>query len=138
MTRHIYNKETGESICQINYDNHIFIGKAFCHPEDEDVKSAITGPTIAEARAELKKFKHIRNETIIQLKALNHLWIGINNSKKVNIKDYSYRRLQSEVQRLKNQLTTANNEIADLKQFLKAYIAKKEAAAQKYRLDKNK
>lgn len=138
MTRHIYNKETGESICQINYENYIFIGKAFCHPEDEDVKSAITGPTIAEARAELKKFKHIRNETIIQLKALNHLWIGINNSKKVNIKDYSYRRLQSEVQRLKNQLTTANNEIADLKQFLKAYIAKKEAAAQKYRLDKNK
>lgn len=138
MTRHIYNKETGEAICQINYENHIFIGKAYCHPDDEDVKSAITGPTIAEARAELKKFKYIRNQTATQLKVLNHLWIGVNNSKKVNIKDYTYRRLQSEVQRLKNQLAAANNEIVDLKRFLKAYIAKKEAAAQKYRLDKNK
>ena len=109
-----YNYINGSAIYVIKYNNQEFEGKAVCHPEDRDFESARVGLTIAEARANIKVLRYIREcELKPQLKILNHLYANIKTSKYYNPTSYEAKMLRNQIRALEKELTTLNNEIAD-------------------------
>ena len=70
-----YKYGEGSAVCIIKYNGYDFVGRADCHPDDEDFESERVGLTIAESRANIKVLRHIRNcEIKPQLKILKHLF----------------------------------------------------------------
>lgn len=125
--KYTWNPETGEASCIICYNDLEFVGTAYCHPEDGDMKSKLTGQTIAEIRAMLAYLRHIRdNELRPQLKSLNQLYYSMNRSKNYNKKSYESYMLYRQIRILQNDLDTIKIEIANLRKGLKEYIEQKE------------
>ena len=84
-----YGYINGSAVCIIIYNGYRFVGEATCHPDDLDFESERVGLTIAEARANLKVLRHMRDcEIKPQLKILNHLFSNIQSSTHFN--NYSY------------------------------------------------
>ena len=134
-----WQPEEGLAICKVYYNNIEFKGTASCHPDDMDMCSKMTGQTIAELRAEIKKLQHIRdNELRPQLKVLNQLYYAMNRSKEYNKKSYESKMLYRRIQFIKNQLTAVKEEINNRKQELKEYIDQKDEFYKKLRANRNK
>lgn len=115
------------AICKVYYNNIEFKGTAFCHPDDIDMCSKITGQTIAELRAEIKKLQHIRdNELRPQLKILNQLYYAMNRSKKYNKKSYESKMLYRAIKNITNELDIVKEILDDERKFLKEYIELKD------------
>lgn len=132
-----YDYNDGFAIYTIKYNNHVFTGRAVCHPEDRDFESARVGLTIAEARANIEVLRYIREcELKPQLKILNHLYANIKTSKYYNPTSYETKMLRSQIRALKKELTILNNEIADEQKFIKDYISGKDKLYKRLR-DKN-
>ena len=51
----IYDKEKGQAIFKIIEDGRCYIGKSKVHPDDKEMASELTGLTIAEYRAKIKR-----------------------------------------------------------------------------------
>jgi hypothetical protein len=133
-----YNDEIGCSTCEIIYRNKRFQGNAFCHADDMDFKSERVGMSIAEARANIKLMRHIRdNEIVPALKTLKHLYENIKNSNKHNSKSHETKMLRRSIHKLEKDLAAINNDIADERKFIKDYIDGKEKLYQRLRA-KNK
>lgn len=134
-----YDAESGISICKIFYKNFMFLGDAYCHPDDVDMCSEITGLTIAENRATIKYLQHIRDcELWPAHRAMNHLLCGVQSSQYHNMISYETQCIKRELQRLEKEIATVNNDLAMLRKNLKLYIAEKENLYQKIRKDKSK
>lgn len=137
-----YNKEDKASTCILNYKGKLFVGFAICHTDDADMASEITGGFIAESRAYIKLYQHIRDHEIKpELKSLKQLFYSMNRSKKFNPKSYENIMLQRQIRLLENELATTKEMIVDAQQNLRAYFTNKEKAYQrirKYREAKNK
>ena len=69
-----YGYVDGSAVYIITYNGYRFMGEATCHPDDMDFERARVGLTIAEARANIKELRHMRDcEVKPQLIILNHL-----------------------------------------------------------------
>ena len=89
--------------------------------------SKITGQTIAELRAEIKKLQHIRdNELRPQLKILNQLYYAMNRSKKYNKKSYESKMLYRANKNITNELDIVKEILDEDRKFLKEYIELKD------------
>lgn len=122
-----YNYINGSAIYVIKYNNQEFEGKAVCHPEDRDFESARVGLTIAEARANIKVLRYIREcELKPQLKVLNHLLSNMKTSKYYNPISYEATMLRSQIRAIEKELAAINNEIADEQKFIKDYVSGKD------------
>lgn len=131
---YLWDEERGIATCILYYKNLEFKGVAFCHPEDKDMQSKLTGQTIAEWRAMRKYFRHMRdNELKPQLKALKQLYYAMNRSKQFNPKSYESKMLYSHIQNIKFDLNTINNNLAQLSQNLREYLKDKEDIYQSLR-----
>lgn len=118
-----WQPEEGLAICKVYYNNMEFKGTASCHPDDIDMCSKMTGQTIAELRAEIKKLQHIRdNELRPQLKALKQLYYAMNRSKKYNKKSYESKMLYRAIKNISNELDMIKEILDDDRKFLKEYI----------------
>lgn len=118
-----WQPEEGLAICKVYYNNIEFKGTAFCHPDDMDMCSKMTGQTIAELRAEIKKLQHIRdNELRPQLKVLNQLYYAMNRSKEYNKKSYESKMLYRAIKNISNELDMIKEILNDDRKFLKEYI----------------
>lgn len=110
----------------IYYNNKVFTGYAFSHPNDEDLANEKTGLTIAEMRAEIKLYKHIRDCEVIPaykcLKHLNHI-IGQGEHNK---KNRETRLLYREMIRLEKEIIVYTEEIKKINAKIKSYIEEKE------------
>lgn len=127
--KHKWNKETGMSICTIEYNGFKFYGYAQCAPEDEEFKSEMTGGNISTWRAELALMKHIKRcEIEPKIAALRHLYFTMAHSKKYNAKSYEARRLFNEYMNLLADLDEINAEIEDTKRTITTYIEAKDKA----------
>lgn len=51
----IYDKEKGQAIFKICEDGRCYVGKSKVHPDDKEMASELTGLTIAEYRAKIKR-----------------------------------------------------------------------------------
>lgn len=133
-----YDEETGSSYCVIPYDGRTFAGVAYCHPDDVDFKSERVGMSIAEARAQIDILRYIRDCKIKPaLKTLRMLYSDISNSKYHNPKSRETKMLQRRIHELEKELATTNNEIADIRKFVKDYIDGKEKLYQRLRAKSN-
>lgn len=118
-----YTYDHGDSLFVIYYNGHSFDGTAICHDEDKDFESERVGLTIAEARANIKVLRHMRDcEVKPQLKILNHLLSNMKTSKSYNPISYEAKMLRSQIRAIEKELATINNAIADEQKFIKDYI----------------
>lgn len=118
-----WQPEEGLAICKVYYNNIEFKGTASCHPDDIDMCSKMTGQTIAELRAEIKKLQHIRdNELRPQLKVLNQLYYAMNRSKEYNKKSYESKMLYRAIKNIANELDMIKEMLDNDRKFLKEYI----------------
>ena len=122
-----FYKETGVTICTLTDGKRFFYGEAMCHDDDMDMLSEKTGCQIALWRAEINYYKHIKKyELTPSLKALNHLYSVMKNSKNFNQKSYENKMLQRQIRQIENDLTVVNNLLTMKKQELKTYIEEKD------------
>ena len=122
-----YKYGEGSAVCIIKYNGYDFVGRADCHPDDEDFESERVGLTIAEARANIKVLVHMRDcELKPQLKILNHLYSNMRTSTHYNPISYEARMLRSQIRAVEKELATINNGIADERKFVQDYIAGKD------------
>ena len=118
-----YDKETGIAQCLIKYNGIYCDGKAHCHPDDMDFESERVGLTIAEARANIKVLRFMRDYEIKpQLKILTHLYSNMKTSTHFNPISYEAGMLRSQIRAIEKELATINNAIADEQKFIKDYI----------------
>ena len=118
-----YKYGEGSAVCIIKYNGYEFVGRADCHPDDEDFESERVGLTIAEARANIKVLRHMRDcEVKPQLKILNHLLSNMKTSKSYNPISYEAKMLRSQIRTIEKELATISNAIADEQKFIKDYI----------------
>ena len=85
--------------CEIDMkDDGVFVGTAFCHEDDMDMCSELTGQTIAYFRASIAYYKFLKNNRIKPgLKALNQAYYSMNRSKKFNPDAYETKLLLSQI-----------------------------------------
>lgn len=122
-----YSWDNGFATCIIKYKNISFYGRAFCHPQDDDMCSDLTGCYIAEQRATIKVLRHIRdNELKPQLQSLKQLYYAMNRSKKFNPKSYEAKSLFSHINNLKADIEAIEEEIKVTKRELKQYLDEKD------------
>jgi predicted nucleic acid-binding Zn-ribbon protein len=118
-----YNYADGFAVYIITYNGYRFVGEAVCHPDDIDFESERVGLTIAEARANIKVLRHMRDcEVKPQLKILNHLLSNMKTSKSYNPISYEAKMLRSQIRTIEKELATISNAIADEQKFIKDYI----------------
>ena len=122
-----YSYVNGSAVYVITYNGYRFVGEATCHPDDMDFASERVGLTIAEARANIKVLRHIRDcEIRPQLKVLNHLLSNMKTSKYYNPISYEATMLRSQIRAIEKELAAINNEIADEQKFIKDYVSGKD------------
>ena len=129
-----YDSVRGLATYTLFYKDLTFGGAAFCHPDDEDMKSQMIGLTIAESRATLNYLRHIRdNELQPQLASLKQLMYSMNHSKQYNRKSYEARMLYRHIQMYEEDLKNIKQEISRIKFFLWRYMHEKEELHQTLR-----
>lgn len=129
-----YGYVNGSAVYIINYNGYRFVGEATCHPDDKDFESERVGLTIAEARANIKVLRHIRDcEIKPQLKVLNHLYSNMKTSKSFNPISYEAKMVRSQIRAIEKELTTISNGIADEQKFIKDYINGKDEVYKRLR-----
>lgn len=133
-----YSYKDGRGLVTVRYKDLTFIGESTCHPDDLDFASENTGLTIAENRAYLEFLKHKKNNEIVpQLNILKRLYTNIQTSKYYNEKSHESRRIRSQIRALENDLAQVNQNINDIKNFIKEYIRIKDKIYRRLRV-KNK
>ena len=120
-------EESGLALCTItdSYDR-TYHAEAFCHSNDQDMKSEKTGCEIAFKRAKIKLYQAYKNEIEIKIKAIHDLYYSLNQSKSFNENSYESKMIQRQLRLLQFDLTTAKEIIATERKFLKEYIDSKE------------
>ena len=134
-----FSTETGIATFHIQDGNLVFEGQAKCHPDDMDMMSEYTGLAIAQIRATLKYYRHLRdNELVPQIKTIKQLYYAMNRSKKFNPKSYENIMLQRHLQNLENDLTVVKEIIATLTKQLSVFIQEKDKFYNKIRAQRQK
>lgn len=132
--KYTWDPVEGCAYCTLYYNNKEFYGVAFCHPDDKDMQSRLTGQTIAEYRALKELWRYRRDcELRPQLKILKQLYYSMNRSKKFAPFSYENKMLQRQIRMIENDLATTKEELADVEQKLKHYISIKENCYQALR-----
>ena len=138
----IWNEETGETLCSYTFHGRTFYGRSICHPDYQEFKSQYVGGTIAEARAQLSALIQWRDcELKPGLKALKQLYYSVNTSKYYDSESYMAKMLQRQIELKEMDISTANEQITEIKKYLKDYVkntCKVQSSLRRQRLDKNK
>ena len=116
----------GETVCQMYYDGHWFIGRAKCLPEDEDMWSERTGSTLAEIKANIKRLRYMRAQVREKMKPLTLFESRLKCCKGYNHDSIEARRLRKEIWLYKQEIQEITNAIEDEETYLKKYIAEKD------------
>lgn len=129
-----YDPETHESVCILTYKDEIFVGQAFCHPEDLDMANAKTGQTIAYLRAAIKYYQHLKNHEIKpKIEALRQFYYTVNQSKQFSPNCYEIRMLQRQIRNYEDDLVTVRCSLAQLQKNLREFVQEKEKFYNKIR-----
>jgi hypothetical protein len=124
---HNWDQEVGTAYCMIEYNGQKFEGYASCHPDDIPFLSPLTGGYIAECRADIKYYQHIKNNELYpQIKALKHLLNMIQQNKNYNPKSMEIKKLYKEIELKEKELTDIKEKIQEMKTSLNDYIEAKE------------
>lgn len=124
-----WDAEEGFAQCTLIDGNEVFYGFATVHPDDQDLANEYTGLHIAENRATIKALQHRKNYILTpSLKALKHLYSSMRHSKQFNPTSYEAKMLNRQICLLEDDLEATKEAIAELREYLKTYLQKKDAA----------
>ena len=124
-----WDAEEGIAQCVLVDGNEVFYGFASVHPDDRDLANEYTGLHIAENRAMINALQYRKNYVITpSLKALKHLYCSMQHSTHFNPKSYEAKMLNRQIQLFEDDLEATKETIAELKEYLKTYIQKKDEA----------
>ena len=127
----IWHEKTGIAICTINDK---FIGMAYCHEDDTDMKSEKVGCEIAYNRALIKSLKYEKNNVIIpSLRALRQLYYSMIQSKRFNPKSYEANMLKRQIENWEFDLKAIENAIESVQEYIQYYIKTKDELYQHIR-----
>lgn len=120
--------------CIQDNKGNMFVGKARCHPDDQEFESEKIGYTIAMRRSIVKVLKHyIKNEIKPKLKAFQDLYKSMQTSSHFNYKSYEARRIYKEMKNIEADLETFQEMILTVEEDLKQYLESKELFHKKIR-----
>lgn len=124
--------------CDLTYKDITFTGEAFCHPDDEDLKSERTGYFIAEMRANIQKLQWIRDWEILPiLKSYKHVYDCISHAPEFNKDSYEAFCLRRHIDKLTKELAEIKETIKEERNYLRNYIAEKDHLYHKIRMGKS-
>jgi DNA repair exonuclease SbcCD ATPase subunit len=127
-----WTDETGITTCRMCGKEGEFIGESYCHLEDYDFKSKLTGGFIAEMRAEIAYLKHKRdNQLKPAINELTHL-LSILESKKDRSPEVE-QIIHRELRHKQSELRDTRDHIKELREGLSNYLTAKEEYHQKLR-----
>lgn len=133
-TKFDYNKETGAATAIIHVKGKVYVGTAYCHPDDMEFANQLTGCDIAYRRASIKMLKDIRdNELIPGLKSLNAYLYSINKGKYFNKKDPMVKILYHNINIRQEEIDMVDEMIKNQRQDLREYLASKEKLYSQFR-----
>ena len=135
-TKFHWHPEDGVAVCVLtNEQGKVFVGEAFCHPDDLDMLSERTGCEIAFRRARIEYLRATRdNEIKPALRSLKQLYYSMKLSSQFNPNSYENIMLQRHIRSLEFDLTTIKEILVDELQRLREYIKGKDKVYQKIRL----
>ena len=133
-----WNEELGLAQCVItDFSNGVILsgyGRAACHDDDMPYKRASTGKYIAMTRAQIDILRKKRDyELKPSIMAVEHILSTMTNSKKYNPNSYEAKRINKELQNLKEELHMINTIIKDEQQALLNYLDYKNKTLDKFR-----
>lgn len=134
-----WEQETGIASCTIRYKDFIFTGYAMCSPEDEDMKSKLTGQDIAYRRALIKYLIHVRDcELKPAIAALKQYYYTMKHSKYFKENSYEIIRFNKHLKSYEENLQSIKEEILEEKIALQRLILTKDAYYNKIREKRKK
>lgn len=135
-----FDKENGMAkVIFTNKRGKHYLGYACCHEQDFDMMSEKTGLFIAEQRAIVDYLRGMRDTDIKpKLQILEHIYDGIQRSKHFNENSYENRILRRQIRFLKNDLTTVNENIAEIQKNLEEFIHEKDNFYKRVRANREK
>lgn len=89
-----WDEESGLASCIYEVDGRKFVGTAQCHEDDMDMKSKLTGLSIARMRATLEYLRYERDKAYSAYKAYDILLKDIISCKAHNEKSLEFKRLK--------------------------------------------
>ena len=132
--QHLWDKENKVATCIIKApDGTHFIGKARCHPDDEEFCSCYTGGSIAEFRALYKYQKYTKQKKMQEVKALRHFQSMIQQSKQYNSDSYEAKMLNRAINETVQEVEDIKEDMKDLLQYEKDYIERSDKAHQRFK-----
>lgn len=122
-----WDSNLGQAVCTIRYKDVEIIGSAQCHDDDEDFMSERTGLFIAESRANIALWQHIKNNELTpQIKVLEHMAASWANSQNYNPKSFEACSLRKQIKAKKRDYAELKERIEMERQYLNDYIKNKE------------
>lgn len=134
-----WDENMGQATCIIeDSQQRVYFGMATCHGDDADMKSRRTGEEIAFRRARMDYLRQMRDDTLLELKALNQLYYSMNTSKRFNPKSYENIMLQRQIRAKTFDLDTIKEMLASERESLKKFIDEKDNFYKQVRAHRNK
>lgn len=129
-----WDSNLGQAVCTIRYKDVEIIGSAQCHDDDEDFMSERTGMFIAESRANIALWQHIKNNELTpQIKALEHVAASWASSHNYNPKSFEACSLRKQIKAKKRDYAELKHRIEMEREYLNDYIKNKEIIHTKLR-----
>lgn len=139
LPQYLWDEERGIATCILKIDNKEFKGMAFCHPEDKDMQSRLTGIQIAEFRALIEAYRFRRDyELKPALRALEQYYYSMNRSKDFDPRSYEAKRLYNHISMYREELEAIKEQITALQLNLRTYLTAKDGVYQALRRQRNK
>lgn len=134
MTIYDYNEEKAYATVIIS-DNkgRTFMGTAAAAPQDLDMANEKTGLSIAFSRAQIKAIKAEIEDYKCELRALEHLFSCISQSKQYDAKHYEAHMLNRQIEYTQKKIKILQEQVKNIDFNIKVYIKKKEEFYQQIR-----
>lgn len=131
-----WDAERGTCRCTLTYKNEKYVGFAFTHPTDMDMKSEKVGQEIAYHRAVIAMLKGEKKKLKYELRGLNSLYYSMKHSPKFNSKGYESKMLYRQIQMRNDDIESINELIKEIETFIISYVNKKDALYEKIRANR--
>ena len=140
LSEPLFLNEEHTYYCTISDDRgNTFIGKAKCHPHDQEFESEKVGYVIASQRAIIKALKfEINNHLKPTLKVFNSLLDSMKQSKHFNKKSYETKRIFRTINNLELEIQTFKEMISKIEEELKQFLEEKDKFRASIRTLRNK
>ena len=133
-----YNEKDGIASCTLTYrsasgQDIVALGTALCHPQDQDMKSQITGEFIARGRAVIAMAQRINAEELKPgLVALQHLLSTMDHGG-YDMNSKEIKRIKKEIKNFEDDIKYNKSIIEEERKLLREYIDGKEEVYQEIR-----